>query len=111
INMASLRARVDRGSYLVSEQEEKQEIAGKLTEHAIKLGEASLLDAKSREEIRIAAEAQLKTLLTSLAAAYGLPVTADQIRVRYVKEHDVEPWNAVDPNAIRQRLNKYHCVQ
>lgn len=111
VNLGSLRARVDRGSYLVSVHEEKQEIAAKLTEHAVMLGEAALLNEKSRDEIRTGAEAQLKVLLTSLAAAYGMDMTPEQVRVEYTKEYDVEPWNAEDPAIIRQRLSKYHCVQ
>jgi hypothetical protein len=110
VNLGSLQARVDRGSYLVSEHEEKQAIAGKLTEHAIMLGEAALLNPESRKEIRAGAETQLKLLLTSLAGAYGMQVTPGQVRVEYAKEYEAEPWNAEDHAAIRQRLGRYHCV-
>lgn len=110
VNLGSLQARVDRGSYLVSEHKEKQEIAGKLTEHAIMLGEATLLNPESRKEIRTGAETQLKQLLTSLAGTYGMVVVPEQVRIEYTKEFDAEPWIAADPAAIRQRLGKYHCV-
>lgn len=111
INLGTLQAQVERSSYLVPEEAEKQAIAGKLTEQAVRLGEAALLGTDTRAEIRRGAEDQLKTLLSSLAAAYGMTVRPDQIQVAYAKEYDAAPWREDDPEAIRQRLGKYHCIQ